>query len=57
MDELDGMIDEDVNTTRRHSKYCREVAKDGRMCSLYYPHDGKHKPRHGIESDRFETGE
>ena len=41
----------------RHNTYCHETAKDGRKCSLYFPHYGKHKPKHGIEADRFETGE
>lgn len=46
-----------INTTVRHNTYCHETAKDGRKCSLYFPHYGKHKPKHGIEADRFETGE
>lgn len=53
----DDMIDEDVNTTHRYNRYCRAVAQDGRTCSLYAPHEGKHKPRHGLEKDRFSDGE
>lgn len=47
--------DPPVNTTHRHNVYCREEASDGRVCSLYSPHFGK--PKHGVEADRFETGE
>lgn len=46
-----------VNTTKRWSKYCREVSSDGRVCSLYEPHPGLHKPNHGTEADRFATGD
>lgn len=42
-----------INTTHRYNTYCHAVAKDGRRCSLYSPHEGKHKPKHGVESDRF----
>lgn len=47
----------EVNTKTRYNHYCRAVAKDGRICSLYGPHEGKHKPRHGLEQDRWEDGE
>lgn len=44
-----------INTTRRHSAYCNKVSEDGsKRCSLYTPHEGLCKPKHGIESDRFE---
>ncbi len=46
-----------VNTTTRHHAYCREKASDGRVCSLYDPHPGTHKPSHGTEKDRFSTGD
>ena len=46
-----------INTTERYGQYCREVAKDGRTCALYSPHEGKHKARHGLESDRWDDGE
>lgn len=46
----------DVNTTERWSSYCRAESPDGRKCSLYSPHEGLHKPEHGTESDRFESG-
>lgn len=52
--ETDGTT---VNTTTRWSHHCREEASDGRVCSLYHPHDGTHKPKHGTEKDRFETGD
>lgn len=52
MDERD-----EINTTKRYSHYCRAEASDGRVCSLYAPHEGKHKPKHGTESDRWEDGE
>ena len=45
--------DEQINTTHRYNHYYRKVAKDGRTCSLYHPHVGKHKPKHGTENDRF----
>jgi len=52
------MEDEQINTTTRYNHYCRATASDGRVCSLYTPHEGvKHKPRHGIEADRWEDGE
>lgn len=41
----------------RPRQYCKEVAKDGRKCSLYLDHYGKHKPKHGTEQDRWEDGE
>lgn len=53
MDILVDDRDEDINTTRRYNHYCHKVAKDGRKCSLYSPHEGKHKPKHGVEKDRF----
>lgn len=43
--------------SKRWSTYCRAEASDGRVCSLYAPHEGKHKPKHGIEEDRWEDGE
>lgn len=43
----------EVNTSRRWSRYCREEHADGRKCSLYFPHEGKHKPKHGTEADRW----
>ncbi|QCG77557.1 hypothetical protein SEA_DIZZYRUDY_61 [Microbacterium phage DizzyRudy] len=46
-----------INTTQRHNRYCRAEASDGRVCSLYDPHFGKHKPKHGTEADRFDDGE
>lgn len=51
------MTDAETNTNKRWSVYCRAVAKDGRRCSLYSPHEGKHKPKHGLESDRFDDDE
>lgn len=49
---VDQMRDE-VNTSTRWSHYCRAVSKDGRKCTLYAPHDGKHMPNHGIDKDLF----
>lgn len=46
-----------INTKHRHDQYCRETAQDGRVCSLYSPHEGKHKPKHGLEADRWSDGE
>lgn len=44
-----------VNTTHRHSVYCHLISEDGtKKCSLYSPHEGLCKPKHGLESDRFE---
>ena len=37
----------------RPKHYCKAESKDGRKCSLYLDHYGKHKPKHGTESDRF----
>lgn len=54
---VDDMVDEEVNTVHRYNKYCRATAKDGRVCSLYSPHEGKHKPKNGLEKDRFDDGE
>lgn len=46
--------DEDINTTHRYNRYCREVnPANGKHCSLYNPHEDKHKPKHGTESDRW----
>lgn len=50
----DPLADEEINTTHRYNHYCRAVSSDGRTCSLYAPHEGKHKPKHGTENDRFE---
>lgn len=47
----------EVNTTKRHDAYCRKTSKDGRVCSLYEPHEGDCKPKHGTEADRFKPGE
>ena len=46
-----------INTTHRYDHYCRAEASDGRVCSLYSPHFGKHKPKLGLESDRFDDGD
>lgn len=52
MDETEDLV---INTTHRHSVYCHKVSSDGtKKCSLYNPHIGLCKPKHGIESDRFE---
>lgn len=54
MDILDRTEDLSINTTHRHSNYCRLVSEDGtKQCSLYSPHEGLCMPKHGIESDRF----
>ena len=50
---IDPLTDEVVNTTQRYHTYCRKVADDGRVCSLYSPHVGLCKPKHGTESDHF----
>ena len=50
-------MEPEINTKHRYNHYCREVAQDGRICSLYTPHEGDHLPRHGLEKDRFKTGE
>ncbi|AWN03302.1 hypothetical protein PBI_CAMILLE_56 [Microbacterium phage Camille] len=47
----------EINTTKRWNHYCRAEASDGRVCCLYAPHEGKHKPKHGTESDRWADGE
>ena len=53
MDALVDDRDEVINTTKRYNHYFHAVAKDGRKCSLYTPHEGKHKPKHGVEKGRF----
>lgn len=58
MDPLDMDNTEDlaINTSHRHNTYCHKVKKDDPTvrCSLYSPHIGLCKPKHGIEADRFE---
>lgn len=50
------MHDEKVNTTQRYNHYCRAVAKDGRVCSLYAPHASEeHVEKHG--KSRWKDGE
>lgn len=52
LDETEDLV---VNTTHRHAVYCHKVSKDGtKRCSLYNPHFGLCKPKHGVEKDRFE---
>jgi len=46
-----------INTTKRWNEYCRAVAKDGRVCSLYSTHPDGHLPKNGLEQDRWEDGE
>lgn len=50
-------MEDPVVKKERYNHYCREVAKDGRVCSLYSPHEGGHKPKHGTEADRWADGE
>lgn len=59
MDILDlDRTEELVNTTHRHSAYCHKVSEDGtKKCSLYAPHEGLCKPKHGRQEDRFEGHE
>ena len=53
MDPLDTDASE-VNTTRRYSHYCTKKSEDGtKKCSLYAPHEGLCKPKHGVDKDRF----
>lgn len=43
-----------INTQHRYGHYCRLVSEDGsKKCSLYAPHEGLCKPKHGTETDRF----
>lgn len=50
------MHDEDVNTTRRFTHYCRAQSKDGRVCSLYLDHESEeHVENHG--KSRWKDGE
>lgn len=51
--ELVDERDEVINTTHRYNRYCRAEHPDGRKCSLYSPHEGKHKPKQGTERDRW----
>lgn len=54
MDPLDNTEDLVINTTHRHGRYCRLVSENGeKRCSLYSPHEGLCKPKHGLERDRF----
>ena len=57
MDILNDDRDEVVNTTHRYNHYCRAISKDGRKCSLYSPHEGRHKPKYGTEKDRLGVDE
>lgn len=44
-----------INTTQRYNHYCRKKNADGsKTCSLYAPHEGLCKPKHGTENDRFQ---
>ena len=53
--DLDHTEDLTINTTHRHTRYCRKVSEDGtKTCSLYSTHEGLCKPNHGTEKDRFE---
>lgn len=55
MTNLDNTEELTVNTSHRHNVYCQKVSADGtQRCSLYSPHEGLCKPKHGVESDRFE---
>lgn len=55
MSMIDNTEDLVVNTSHRHSSYCRKVSKDRtKKCSLYTPHEGLCKPNHGTENDRFQ---
>lgn len=52
--DMDNTEDLTINTTHRHNVYCHLVSEDGtKKCSLYSPHEGLCKPKHGVESDRF----
>lgn len=51
---IDNTEDLVINTTHRWNTFCRKKAGDGRICSLYSPHVGLCKPKHGTENDRFE---
>lgn len=54
MDTIDNTEDLVINTSHRHNVYCHLVSEDGtQRCSLYSPHEGLCKPKHGLESDRF----
>lgn len=48
-------LENEVNTTTRFHSYCRAKAEDGRICSLYSQHYGKHKEKH-LRSE-WEDGE
>lgn len=51
MDDLDDL---EVNIKHRWNHYCRAVnPKNQQICSLYNPHEGGHKPKHGTEADRW----
>ena len=55
MDTIDNTEDLVINTTHRYNVYCHLVSEDGtKKCSLYSPHEGLCKPKHGVEADRFE---
>lgn len=45
-----------INTTQRWNAYCRAKAEDGRVCSLYSDHFGKHK-KLGDDIEGWEDGE
>ncbi len=50
------MSDTEVNTTKRWSSYCRALAKDGRVCSLYAPHESEfHVEKNG--ASKWKDGE
>ena len=47
-----------INAQHRYNNYCHKTSKDGtKKCSLYAPHEGLCKPKHGIEADRFDPNE
>lgn len=46
-------MSDSVNTSQRWSQFCRETHEDGRVCSLYSPHEGGHLPKNGTEKDRW----
>lgn len=53
--DLDHTEDLTINTSHRHNVYCHLVSEDGtKKCSLYSPHEGLCKPKHGVEKDRFQ---
>jgi len=54
MDTIDNTEDLVINTNHRWSAYCHKKSADGIKCSLYTPHEGLCKPKHGTEADRFE---